>query len=310
MPYLIYSPGSNNTTKPTYAVGHLDPVDEIVLQDLRKWGWRVEETTSDDPKWLTAIQDYHARMKKPVEDGEQRTLSLWEFWRSENTRILVEDGGRAGKKRNRLVKRPSSSSSRSSFLGFGRRRDSGKPPKSNANTQPVQQEEQETKGIHGANRERRTVGEIRQGVEQRQAAAAAQRNAEEATRQLRELPQDGRPIFKYGNQTSVGASVQMDKELIQEIADWDGAGILRTTQISVVSEEGIAVDERGERVRFNPVPGWDLGLFPWSEDAERSNSTKSKDPAPSNLDDLQYVSGDFAEVFEVADKYQKEDQYD
>lgn len=86
MPYLLYPPDSTETTKPTYAVGYPNSLDEIILRDLQKWGWKIEGTPQTNPKWLSAIEEYHTRMQKPSDEDGVTWPSIWDYWREEKAR--------------------------------------------------------------------------------------------------------------------------------------------------------------------------------------------------------------------------------
>ncbi|KAL1593208.1 hypothetical protein SLS60_010816 [Paraconiothyrium brasiliense] len=162
--------------------------------------------------------------------------------------------------------------------------------------------------MSGANRERKTIAEIRQQTAQK-TETTEDWNRPKPAKSLGILDSNGPSIYVYGSgyQTSAAANTQLDHELLQEITNWGGiGGILKTTQVSVIPEEGICVDEKGERVYF--PPRWNLPLFPWEEEVSRSNSTKSKDSSAKGS--LEYVTADFPAVFEVADRYQANDDPD
>lgn len=304
MPYLLYPPDASESTKPTYAVGHPDAVDKVILQDLRMWGWRVEETTNNDPKWLAARQEYNTRMEGEGQ-SEEKLPSLWDYWRKENALRVAPEKGKS-RERNRLTKSPrpgTASSHRSSFTRFVTREESARLPEPQGDPQAGGSPEKETYMMSGANQERKTIAEIRQQTA-RKKEASEDWNRPDPAKSLGQLDPKGPRIYHYpGNEASAAANAQLEHELLQEIKEWVGiGGILKTTQVSVISEEGICVDEKGERVYFPPK--WNLPLFPW-EDVSRSCSTKSKESSAKGS--LECVTADFAAVFEVADRYQQRD---
>ncbi|KAF2451632.1 hypothetical protein P171DRAFT_478669 [Karstenula rhodostoma CBS 690.94] len=308
MSYLLYPLDASETTKPTYAVGHPDAVDEVILRDLRQWGWRVEETTNNDPAWLAARQDYHKRMEADGEGGEKKS-SLWDYWRNENAwRAALESG--KSRERKRLTKSPqprTASSHRSSFTRLVTRKEAQKLPGAQRVPQAGERQEEETYLMSGANQERKTIAEIRQQAAQKK-EASEDRNRLDPAKSLGRLDPKGPSICHYasGNEASTAANAQLERELLHEIKEWVGIeGILKTTQVSVISEEGICVDEKGEQVYFPPK--WNLPLFPW-EEVSRSSSTKSKDSSAKGS--LEYVTADIAAVFEVTDRYQEKDEPD
>jgi hypothetical protein len=311
MPYLLYPPEADEATKPTYAVGHLDPVDENILQDLRKWGWRVENTTNDDPKWLAAIQDYHKNMEGEGEASGEKRSSLWDYWRDETARRVANENGK-DRERKKLTKSPrpgTASSHRSSLMRLVSRKESPKVPDPQVEPQAGDNKGEETHLMSGANQGRKTIAEIRQQTAQKK-EVSEDWNRPKPAKSLGRLDPRGPSIYKYGseNETSVAANAQLEHEIVHEISEWIGiGGILRTTQVSVISEDGICVDDKGERVWF--PPRWHLPLFPWEEEeVSRSSSTKSKDSAAKGS--FEYVTADFAAVFEVADRYQEKDEPD
>jgi len=110
MPFLIYRSKSDDAI-PTFAINDPDPIDEIMLQDISEWGWRVEERADNDPHWLSTIQKYHARFWGKGENEDETGPSLWKFWQEENARRLVEGTEQKNKTPNKLVKRKSTSKS-------------------------------------------------------------------------------------------------------------------------------------------------------------------------------------------------------
>ncbi|KAJ4301608.1 hypothetical protein N0V90_003701 [Kalmusia sp. IMI 367209] len=307
MAYLIYPPETSDTLKPSFAINHLDPIDEIILQDLRKWGWRIDEHTNDDLKWLTAVQEYHTRMQVKKNEVEDRKPSLWEFWREENARRLKEEGDKGIRKPNRLMKRPrlattsSGNSRRNSASKAVKERTFQNLPTSRGSTELEIPQVQEN-----PKQESRKVTGTRQKTTQTKGRVT---DAKKSAKPTADQPfHDGRTIFKYGTETSIETQARLGEELLQDIKDWIGIGILKTTQVSVVSEEGIAVDERGAIVHFPPK--WDLGLFPWEEDISRSSSKKSQEPNPAQINDLKCVTDSFSEGFHIADKHQEKNEPD
>ncbi|KAF9739475.1 hypothetical protein PMIN06_001082 [Paraphaeosphaeria minitans] len=308
MPYLLHPPEASETSKPTYAVSHSDAVDEIILQDLRRWGWRVEETTSNDPKWLAARQEYHKRMEGEGESEENKP-SLWNYWRKEDARrvALENDESRA---RRRLTKSPrpgTASSHRSSFMRLVTGKGSQKLTEAQA-PQVGEIQEKEMYLMSGANQEQKTIAEIRQQTAQKK-EASEDWNRPDPAKSLGQFDLKAPRIYHYGTGKEASAVVngQLELELLRNIKEWVGiGGILKTTQVSVMSEIGICVDDKGERVHFPPK--WNLPLFPWEEEVSRSSSTKSKDSSAKSS--LEYVTADFAAVFEVADGYQEKDEPD
>ncbi|KAL5387189.1 hypothetical protein DPSP01_003800 [Paraphaeosphaeria sporulosa] len=309
MLYLLYPHDAIETNKPAYAVDRLDAVDDIMLQDLRKWGWRVEETTNNDPRWPVARREYRKRMEGEGE-GEENKPSLWDYWRKENARRLAQDNDK-GRQRKRLTKSPrpgTASSHRSSFTGLVNGKDSEKLAEPQGNPQVGEIHKKEMHLMSGANQERKTIDEIRQQTAQKK-EVSDDWNKPDPTKSLGKLDPKAPMIYHYGagNEASAVANGELELELLHEIQAWVGlGGILKTTQVSVISDLGICVDDKGERVYFPPK--WNLPLFPWEEEVSRSSSTKGKDPSAKGS--LEYVTADFAAVFEVADSCQEKDEPD
>lgn len=218
-----------------------------------------------------------------------------------------------GRRRRRLTKSrrsaPTSSSTPESSLLYAVTRRASKEVLTETGTpQAETREDEEAYMMSGASQERRTVAQIREQMAQRK----EETGGNDGTKPVKSpsmLKPGETPIYTYtsGNETSATANAQLDHELLREIKNWVGIGdILRTSQVSVTSEQGICVDEKGERVYF--PPRWNLPLFPWEDDVSRSGSTKSKDS--SGKGSLEYVMSEYAAVFEVADRYQAEDQPD
>ncbi|PVH97314.1 hypothetical protein DM02DRAFT_658389 [Periconia macrospinosa] len=100
MPYLIYPPSKPSSSsctdtpdRPTHAIPHADKVDEIILNDLRSWGWRVVKLSDEDPAWQTMLRQFGLRAdvdgtSEEVERGErvakERMPSLLQVWKKEN----------------------------------------------------------------------------------------------------------------------------------------------------------------------------------------------------------------------------------
>ncbi|KAJ4351502.1 uncharacterized protein N0V89_006845 [Didymosphaeria variabile] len=223
--------------------------------------------------------------------------------------VLLEVG--KGKQRRRLTKSPrpeTASSHRSSFSRLMGRKESQKLQASRNVPLTRNDPERDLYLMSGANQERKTIAEIRQQTAQRQ-EISEDWNRPKLAKSLGMLDPNRPSIYIYGsgNETSAAANAQLDRELLREITDWVGiGGILKTTQVSVIPEEGICVDEKGERIYFPPK--WNLPLFPWEEEVSRSSSTKSKES--SSKGSLEYVTAGFAAVFEVADRYQAKDEPD
>ena len=310
MPYLLYPPGATETTKPTYAVGYPDPVDEIILQDLRKWGWRVEETTQTDPKWLTAVQEYHARMQGPPEEEGVTRPSLWEFWRDETARRAILEGGTT-KKRSKLKKslRPSPTSSQKDNLSsLTKRKGTEKVASSGEEIQCRDRIDEQADKLPAPTRERRTIAQLRTDTAQKK-EVSEDWNAPNAATSLGPLDPNHSNIYRYDDEgkTLAEARAQLDQEIKQEVVNWVGiGGVYRTTQVSVHSEAGICVDNKGKQVFFPPK--YQLPLFEWEDEVSRTNSTKSKDYSAKGS--LECVASEPQIILGVTDKDQEKDEPD
>lgn len=303
MPYLLYPPHATASTKPTYAVGYPDPLDEIILHDLRKWGWRLEETTQTDPKWLTAVQEYHARMKAPSDEEGVVWVSLWDYWRGENARRVAEEG--ATRRRSRLMKsaRESPTGSQSSgLLNLIKRKGSERAVTSGDKDQIRDQIDEQMDGISAPKGERRTIAQLRRDTEQKK-DKSEDWNAPNHAKSLRPLDPGHSGIYKYESESESKTSAEvrtiLDQEITQEIVNWVGfSGVLQTTQVSVHSEEGTCVDDKGNTVSFPPK--YQLPLFEWEEEVARTSSTKSK--GSSAKGPLECVVDESSDVAENTDE--------
>lgn len=304
MPYLLYPPGATETTKPTYAVGLLDPVDEIIIKHLREWGWSVEEMTRIDPKWLAAIQDYHARMQRPSDEEGVTSPSLWEYWRDENARRVALRMDTT-KGRGKLTKSPRTgiASSHRSLSSLFRSK-GAKEPTGAQDAQPLVEENRNSPEAPSPKQERKTIAQLRQETMHMQ--RSEDWNAPNPPRSL------GRPnpghsnicVYQPDERTSSEVHTQPDEKLEQEITDWVGTGgILQTIQFSVHSEEGICVNDKGEKGQLSTKNR--LGLFDWEQEMSWTSSTKSKDP--SGKGSLECVPAELSAVFDAADRYQEKD---
>ncbi|KAF1964640.1 hypothetical protein BU23DRAFT_604702 [Bimuria novae-zelandiae CBS 107.79] len=168
---------------------------------------------------------------------------------------------------------------------------------------PPGKEESEEKSE--TNRERKTIAQLRKETPQKK-EKLEDWNAPDLARSLGRLDTGHTSIYKYDSEEKSLAEVtaQLDRELVQEVADWVGiGGILRTKQVSVHSEEGICVDEKGHKVFFPPK--YELPLFEWENEVERKSSTKSKDSSAKGS--LECVPDVHLPGIEVADMHQKND---
>jgi hypothetical protein len=256
MPCLLYPPAANETTEPTYAVGHLEPVDENILQDLRRWGWGVESTTNDDPKWLAAKQNYPKRMDGEGDACGEKESSPWEYWRDENAWRVAKENGK-DRERRRLTESPrlgTPSSHRRSLMRLVSWKGSPKLPDPQGGPRKEDNKGEETLLMSGANQEGKSIAEIRRQTAQKKEASGGW-NRPELAKSFGLLDPQRPSIYNYGSdiETSAAATAQLEREILREIAEWIGIeGILRTTQVSVVFEEGICIDDKGERVSFPP----------------------------------------------------------
>ena len=128
-------------------------------------------------------------------------------------------------------------------------------------------------------------------------------NAPNHARALGPLDSGHSAIYKYesesGSKTSTEVKTQLDREITQEIENWGGfSGILETTQVSVYSEEGTCVDDKGKQVSFPPK--YQLPLFEWEEEVSRTGSTKSQ--GSSGKGPLKCVNNELNGVAETADE--------
>jgi hypothetical protein len=93
MPYLIYPPDTlSDTTAHVYAIEFPDRVDEIMVEDLRSWGWRVVEHDHTDLTWRRAMHNLHAEGRTGLDaSSERRMPSLWEIWNDSKERLGVHE---------------------------------------------------------------------------------------------------------------------------------------------------------------------------------------------------------------------------
>lgn len=303
MPYLIFPPDATQTTKPTYAVCYPDPADEIILKDFRKWGWTVVETTQTDPKWLTAVREYHARMKAPTDEEGVAWLSLWDYWRGEKARREAEK--EATRRRGRLVKglrESPAGSQRSGSLGLGRRRGVEEVVGGGGSDEVRDQNDERMDRVSAPMGGRRTMAQLRRDTTQGK-EKSEDWNTPNHARGLGPLHSGHSHIYRYENEseskTLAEVRTQLDRETTQEIENWGGfSGILETTQVSVYSEEGTCVDDKGEQVSFPPK--YQLPLFAWEEEVSRTGSTKSQ--GSSGKGPLECVKNELNGVAETADE--------
>ena len=296
MPYLLYPPDRTETTKPTYAVGYPNSVDETILQDLRRWGWKIEETTQTDPKWLNTIQKYHIRMQKPSAADGVTWPSVWDYWRKEKVR------------RNSLGGSTITRSRRSSLSSLTSRKKLQRLPLEEEIVQDDAPDEGAVREPSVPARQRKTITQLRKKTEQKKENSEGW-NAPNPANSLGQLDPHSSGIYTYGDGVLTWAehNERLDREITQDIMDWVGSwGILKTTQVSVRSEDGICVDERGNRAYFPPKH--QLPLFDWEEEVSRTSSIKS-DGVPER-GPLEYVSITLSGIMKVANKWQEKDKSD
>lgn len=303
MPYLIFPPDATHTTKPTYAVCYPDPADEIILKDFREWGWTVVETTQTDPKWLTAVREYHARMKAPTDEEGVAWLSLWDYWRGEKARreAEVRETRRRGRLGRSLRESPVGRLG-SGGVGLGRRRGVEDVGAGRGIDAVPDETNERTSDLPAPMGGRRTIAQLRRDTTQRK-GKSEDWNAPNHARALGPLDSGHSAIYKYesesGSKTSTEVKTQLDREITQEIENWGGfSGILETTQVSVYSEEGTCVDDKGKQVSFPPK--YQLPLFEWEEEVSRTGSTKSQ--GSSGKGPLECVSDEPSDIAEAADE--------
>lgn len=165
-------------------------------------------------------------------------------------------------------------------------------------------ENREVFSSSGVSQERKTIAQLRQETAQKK-EKSEDWNTPNPARSLGGLDPNHSNIFTYesNNMTSAEANAKLDIEIEKEIVEWVGiGGILKTSQVSVISEEGICTDGMGKQVFFPPK--FRLPLFEWEEKVPRSSSTKSKDSSVKGS--LEYVA-DALSTF-GADKLQEKDE--
>ncbi|KAF2645511.1 hypothetical protein P280DRAFT_121611 [Massarina eburnea CBS 473.64] len=131
MPYIFYPPPKDisspphpsspmslmtamlltrNADSPIYAIPYPDPVDEIIVCDLRSSGWRIVEHELDDPEWRHMIEKY--KLEAVEERGLDRIPGLLQVCKDENTERNMGTGENCGaegrgveeKKATKLIK--------------------------------------------------------------------------------------------------------------------------------------------------------------------------------------------------------------
>ncbi|KAF2240989.1 hypothetical protein BU26DRAFT_511793 [Trematosphaeria pertusa] len=215
MPYLIYPPESEDNNHNVYAVNSPDVVDEIVLQDLQSWGWRVVEQGVDDSQHTVSIQTYDFRTRNTTAEDRGGMPSLRQVWRREHVRrgqIVQHGGGRTKRTVKKEAKEP-------------------KEPKQEEDIKGKRRSlEMATKKMNRAKQRLQRLVPKRESKEQKIRGSEEQEILESREQEIPESVEQEIP--EIGTWTEIGLGT----------VGHEGSGILVTRTIEVTLEEETCVD--------------------------------------------------------------------